>query len=81
MMRCCLTCKNRTSGKGYDFSYHDIICHLKFEKPKLWRGFPVTEAKFLLFDAKGLTKEEIEKLLMLMGNDCPYWKPEKECEK
>ncbi len=79
--RCCWTCKNRTTGRGYDFDVSDIICHIKFKEPEevYILGIPLKcyEEKRLLLKAEEMDKEEIRKKLMNMGLNCKYWKPKR----
>ncbi len=68
-----------TTGKGYDFSWHDIICHKKYDEPQetYILGIPLTfiEEKTLLFNAREMSYEELKQKLMNMGLNCKYWKP------
>jgi len=79
--RCCWTCKNRTTGRGYDFDVSDIICRIKYDESEetYLLGIPlkIIEEKRLLFNAEDMTREEIKQKLMEMGKDCKYWKPKR----
>ena len=75
--KCCLTCANWTTGNGFDFSEHDIICHIKFDELKKWGNYNIRSMKILLFNAEGMSAKEIRQKLRKMGKNCKYWRQRK----